>query len=231
MATLLSLHETTAGIDPDPRLAVRYVIRNFYITVWQMSKSRHGMKASTESGKAVDVTDVQSLCFPGLNKTSCRVCSAVAAYSQMGSLIFILLSWNLTLELLLCVLSTGGKLFISDFKIFFWLIHFDCFYHQCNSKPVTCNKILPSPGSSYSAPAKLSIGILEKKKPKPKPDECGIWRSQDPRNDVLYHEKCLKILYKLGLFYSLCKIMVFPKPVLNMRFLHEIIINIDSISR
>lgn len=45
-ATFPLLLGTMTGIDPDPRLAVRRVIGNFYITIWQMSQSIHGMNAS-----------------------------------------------------------------------------------------------------------------------------------------------------------------------------------------
>jgi len=36
--------------------------------------------------------------------------------------------------------------------------------HQYNGESVTCNKILPSPESSYSAPANLPISVPKIKK-------------------------------------------------------------------
>lgn len=105
------------------------------------------------------------LMLPGIKQDELQGVLRHCTYIWTGSLIFILLSCNLMLELLLCLLSTGEKLFlVPDFKIFFWLIHFLVLQQQqkkCNRESVTCNKILPSPGSSYSAPANLPISMLK----------------------------------------------------------------------
>lgn len=152
------------GTDLDPRLAARHVIRNLYITIRQMSKTIHGMNTSLKVRISCSYNWCAVLMLHRI-KMCCRVCSATAAHTQTGSLIFILPSYNLTLELLAFPLQENcstfqilrsGRGLINSFQL-----SLPRKSNATGNQSVTCNKILPSPGSSYFAPAKLLTGSLK----------------------------------------------------------------------
>lgn len=121
---------------------------------------------------------MQSLCFSGLNKTRWGCAHSLWRTFEwaLWSSFMQLNTWALTL----CTFNWRKIVLHSRFQELFWVIDFVFITkQQCNRESVTCNKILLSPRSSYSAPAKTPISILKLIIKKTPTNELGTIKSND----------------------------------------------------